>query len=58
MSPRDFIEDIRLRHAAQMLLDGTHRVSEIADELGFSSAKYFTIRFKKRFGVPPSSYGK
>lgn len=56
LSPRDFIEDIRLRHAAEMLQEGRLRVSEIADELGFSSAKYFTIRFKKRFGKSPSTY--
>lgn len=58
MSPRDFIEDIRLRHAAEMLQEGRLRVSEIADELGFSSAKYFTIRFKKRFGKSPSAYSR
>lgn len=45
-SPREFIEDIRLRHAAQMLLDSNKLVSEISDELGFSSYRYFIIRFK------------
>ncbi len=53
-SPREFIEDIRLRHAAQMLLDSNKLVSEISDELGFSSYRYFISRFKKHFGVTPS----
>ncbi len=55
-SPREFIEDIRLRHAAQMLLDSNKLVSEIADELGFSSYRYFISRFKKHFGVTPSQF--
>ena len=55
-SPREFIEDIRLRHAAQMLLDSNKLVSEIADELGFSSYRYFICRFKKHFGVTPSQF--
>ena len=55
-SPREFIEDIRLRHAAQMLLDSNKLVSEISDELGFSSYRYFIIRFKKHFGVTPSQF--
>ena len=55
-SPREFIEDIRLRHAAQMLLDSNKLISEISDELGFSSYRYFAIRFKKRFGMTPSQY--
>ena len=56
LSPRDFIEDIRLRHAAQMLRDSHRPVGEVADLLGFSSPKYFTLRFKKRFGQSPSQY--
>lgn len=55
-TPREFIEDIRLRHAAQMLLDSNKLVSEISDELGFSSYRYFISRFKKHFGVTPSQF--
>lgn len=58
MSPRDFIEDIKLKYAARLLSEGGSRISEIADSLNFSSQKYFTLRFKKKFGVPPSEYGK
>ena len=58
MSPRDFIEDIKLKYAATMLLKENSRVSEIADRLNFSSQKYFTLRFKKKFGKTPSAYVK
>ena len=56
MTPREFIEDIRLKHAAQMLLDGVYRVSEVADNLSFSSQKYFAQRFKLKYGVSPRHY--
>lgn len=55
MSTRVFIEDIKLRHARKMIEDG-HNISETADILGFSSPKYFTIRFKKKYGKSPSSF--
>ncbi len=55
MSTRVFIEDIKLRHAREMIKDG-HNVSETADILGFSSAKYFAIRFKKKYGKSPGSF--
>lgn len=56
MSPRDFIEDTRMRHAVRMLSEDIYRISEIADSLGYSSTKYFTQRFKLKFGCPPSEY--
>ena len=58
MSPGEFIQDVKLRHAAQMLTDGNYRISEIADALGFSSVNYFGVRFKKKFGCTPSAYRK
>ena len=42
-SPREFIEDIRLRHAAQMLLDSNKLVSEISDELGFCFGLFISM---------------
>lgn len=55
-SPREFIENIRMKYAARLLCDGAHNVSDVSYELGFSSPKYFTIRFKKIFGMTPSQY--
>ena len=56
LTPREFIEDIRLRHASEMLISGRARIGEIADELGFSSPKYFSIRFRKLYGKSPAEY--
>ena len=56
MTPREFIEDIRLKHAAQMLKDGTYRISEISELLLFCSPGYFCEKFHKSFGVSPRDY--
>lgn len=58
LTPREFIEDIRLKHAAEMISDGVYRISEIADNLAFSSPKYFSQRFKLKYGVNPRDYKK
>lgn len=57
-TPREFIENIRLKQAARLLKDSEMNVSQIAYELGYSSPKYFAIRFRKMFGVSPSEYKK
>lgn len=57
-SPGEFIEIIRLKKAAAMLRNGDKNVSEIAYSMGFSSPKYFTIRFKRLFGKTPTEFIK
>ena len=47
---------IRLQHAAQLLKQGEHTVTEIADMVGFSDAKYFREVFKKYYNVSPSKF--
>ncbi|MDH7462749.1 two-component regulator propeller domain-containing protein [Chitinophagaceae bacterium 26-R-25] len=57
-SPIDFIRDIRLKRAAQLLEKSKMTVSEIAYEVGFNDPKYFAKYFKKEFGVTPSAYAR
>lgn len=57
-APGDYIRLIRLRHAANLLKEGKHNVSEIAGMTGFGDPKYFREVFKKHFNVAPSQYGK
>jgi len=41
------------------MLELTSRpINEIADDVGFDSAYYFTRRFTERFGVSPTAYRK
>lgn len=57
-APADYIRLIRLKRAVQLLKEGTHPITEVAEMTGFSDAKYFREVFKKHFGVSPSQYGK
>lgn len=57
-APGDYIRLIRLKHAATLLKEGKHNITEISGMTGFSDAKYFREVFKKHFKVSPSQYGK
>jgi DNA-binding response OmpR family regulator len=56
LSPSDFIRSIRLKRAAQFLIQGGFPVAEVAEKVGFNTPKYFTKYFKEAFGVTPSQY--
>ncbi len=59
LSPSEFMRDIRLKKAAQMILSRpTVPINEIAAKVGFSTPGYFTKCFKEMFGVLPTQYGK
>lgn len=55
---RDFIRNLRLRKAAEMLGEKKYAISELADAVGFRSTSSFTTAFKTLFGVSPSEYGQ
>lgn len=57
-APADYIRFIRLKHAAQLLKEQKHTITEVAEMTGFSDAKYFREVFKKNFNVSPSQYAK
>lgn len=57
-APADYIRLIRLKHAARLLKEQKHTVTEIAEMTGFSDAKYFREVFKKHFNMSPSQYAK
>lgn len=56
LAPMLYITILRLERAREQLKHGTAGIGEIATACGFSDANYFTRRFKKHFGVPPSHY--
>ena len=57
-APADYIRMIRLQYAAQLLKQGEHTVTEVADIVGFSDVKYFREVFKKYYDVSPSKYAE
>lgn len=58
MSFNDYLLQIRLKHACQLLSTSEMSITEIAAACGFCSIEYFFISFKKRMGITPASYRK
>lgn len=56
MSVAAYISERRIEQAKQYLLEKTMNVSQIAEQLGFSSVQYFSKCFKDAVGCSPSSY--
>lgn len=56
LSPVEFIREVRLKKACQLIESGHHNIATISYMVGFSDPKYFTRVFKKRFGIPPSQW--
>ena len=52
----DFLDDWRLRHAAQMLGETDEPVGIIIEESGFSSRSHFNTLFRDCFKMTPSEY--
>ncbi|MEM0940363.1 MAG: alpha/beta fold hydrolase [Bacteroidota bacterium] len=55
-SPNQLISSVRLHRAKELLLSDEYNISEVAFQIGFSSPSYFAKRFKKEFGISPSSF--
>ena len=53
---RDFIRNVRLRKAAEMLTEKKYAISELSEVVGFSSPASFATAFKNLYGVSPSEY--
>jgi len=52
------LAEVRMERARDLLLSGRMNVSEISDRLGYSNVANFSTAFKKRFGMPPTRWGK
>ena len=53
-SPNEFIKVVRLNKAKELLESHRYMISEVADMVGYSDSKYFSVCYKKQFGVSPS----
>lgn len=58
-TPNDYLKEKRLIKAAELLSESESiTVAEVAYKVGISNAQYFSVNFKKFFGVTPSGYQK
>jgi signal transduction histidine kinase/DNA-binding response OmpR family regulator len=58
LSPNEFINDIRLQKAADLIRAKADTLTQISYSVGYSEQSYFAKRFRKKFGVTPSEYNK
>lgn len=54
--PKQYYDALRLDTAAELLRMGLANVSQVADQLGYSSAFHFSKAFKKHHGSAPRKY--
>ena len=56
LTPVDFVCEMRIKRAAQLIEKSEYSFSQIAYMTGFNDPKYFSRRFKKIMGVTPTEY--
>lgn len=55
-SPLQYLQELRLNNAKDLLKKSNLAVSEVADLVGYQDASYFTSLFKNRNAVTPNEY--
>lgn len=55
-SPYQYLTRARMNRAAELLLDTTLAVGEVADKLGFADPFHFSRTFKASYGVSPTAF--
>lgn len=56
MGANDYITKLRIERAAWLLKHTALSINEIADQTGFSTARYFSTVFKQQTGCSPTQY--
>jgi AraC-like DNA-binding protein len=55
-TPHEFLTRLRIEKAKTLLARGSHNVTEVCFEVGFSSLGSFSTLFNQRVGMSPSEY--
>lgn len=56
ISPKEYIIEMRINHAKDLLKSGLFSVSEVAKLCGYTEQCHFSREFKKRTGESPNNY--
>ncbi|TMV46303.1 helix-turn-helix transcriptional regulator [Paenibacillus mesophilus] len=56
MTPSDFVRSLRIRRAAELLLDTDMTLDQIAGRCGYENGFYLSLVFAKSMGMRPSKY--
>jgi signal transduction histidine kinase/AraC-like DNA-binding protein/ligand-binding sensor domain-containing protein/CheY-like chemotaxis protein len=54
----EYILEARMKKAAEMVLSGQYRISEVAYSVGYADPRYFSLSFKKEYGLSPTEYAE
>lgn len=57
-TPHEFIRTLQMKKAALLLKETNESVADIAYQVGYNDANYFSKSFKKHFGKTPKTYQK
>lgn len=55
-APKEYLDRVRLDHAAALLRDGALAVGDVARRCGYAGAPRFAKAFRARFAIAPSRY--
>jgi AraC-like DNA-binding protein len=58
ITPHQYLVNIKLEKAKQLLHSTTLPVWEICNAIGFESVYSFSLLFRKKFGLPPARFRK
>jgi DNA-binding response OmpR family regulator len=56
LTPNELVHVTRLKKAAELLAEGSLKIYEVADRVGYHSQTHFGRNFLKQFGMTPSGY--
>lgn len=52
-SPHQYLHELRLNHANQLLINTQQSITQIAFQSGFNSLEHFTTAYRMKFGLAP-----
>lgn len=57
-SPYQFIKELRLNRARELLMENTSTITQISRAVGYGSASHFINEFRDRYGASPKAFGE
>lgn len=56
VTPMEYLDNLRLSQAKELLTNTPYKIEEIAELCGFCDQFYFSRFFKKHTGIPPRKF--
>ena len=56
LNVKEYVTKIRIERACRLIRETDISITEVAEQTGFSSSRYFSTAFKQYMGVTPSQY--